>query len=303
MKKFLIKSILFLMILIISVEGFIKFTDDKLIKLNGPSTEQQIRISFENVLKYEYDTLILGNSRIYRGINPDKLSQKAYNFAHDNDNFNQMYYKLKYVEEHDKLPDTLIMGVDYFQFSFLSGSRNYIYNSVMPKEYMKDYKRDINKEVNTILSTKQNEFMLRLKSLNKKIDETAKVPYLKENGQYIRFREAKKNEQAKRNSNRLPIQEKYFEKILKFCSDNNIKVVMVMPPTRKNELVNYTQETMDKFDNYFKSKENEQVFYLNYSKDERFNLEDYQDKTHLNKEGADRFSEILNRDIQNFTKF
>lgn len=293
MKKFLIKLIVFLAILIVSIEAFVKLTDDKLIKLYGPNTEQQIRISFKNALKYDYDTLILGNSRIYRGINPNKLSQKAYNFAHDNDTFNQMYYKLKYVQEHDKLPDTLIMGVDYFQFSIFSGSRNYIYSSVMPKEYMKDYERDFNKEVNTILETKQNEFMLRLKSLNEKKDENAKVPYLKENGQYIRYRKAGPNETAKRNSEILPIQQEYFEKILEFCSENNIKVFMVMPPTRKNELASYTEEITNKFDEYFKSKENDQVFYLNYSKDERFKLEDYQDKTHLNIEGADKFSEIL----------
>ena len=69
---------------------------------NGPSTKQQISTSFRNALKQDYDILILGNSRTYRGINPDLLAMKCYNFSHDNDSYNQSYYKLLYLIKHHK---------------------------------------------------------------------------------------------------------------------------------------------------------------------------------------------------------
>ena len=60
---------------------------------------EQLRVSFNNVLQNDFDLLLLGNSRVYRGVNPDKLSVSSYNFSHDNDGFNQLYFKLEYLEK------------------------------------------------------------------------------------------------------------------------------------------------------------------------------------------------------------
>ena len=86
----------------------------------GLNTRKQILISFSNADSRQYNKMFLGNSRVYRGINPDKIDDHTYNFAHDNDTYNQCYYKLQHVLANGKKIDTLFLGADYFQFSIKS---------------------------------------------------------------------------------------------------------------------------------------------------------------------------------------
>jgi hypothetical protein len=51
----------------------------------------------------------------------------AFNFGFDKDTPNQMYYKLRYLERAGIVFDTLIVGVDYFEFSSLEGTRHDAY--------------------------------------------------------------------------------------------------------------------------------------------------------------------------------
>ena len=128
MKKFLQNVVLFLGIISVLIIAYCYLSTYTSTKYYGPNTAQQIKTSFENAVKEDYDCYILGNSRIYRGINPDRLEKvHAYNFAHDNDTYNQMYYKLVYLLKNNSNIDTVILGTDYFQFSFFSNTRNYIY--------------------------------------------------------------------------------------------------------------------------------------------------------------------------------
>ena len=51
----------------------------------GPSTKDQIEYSFKRAINSDCNLLILGNSRVYRGLNPAIWHQKAVKFAHDKD--------------------------------------------------------------------------------------------------------------------------------------------------------------------------------------------------------------------------
>lgn len=295
MKKFFIRGAIFIAILWLIVTLSMNYVSGKVRELNGPNYEEQIRISFDGVTSDYYETIALGNSRIYRGINPYKLDSNAYNFSHDNDSFNQIYYKLLYLKKINKLPKEILMGVDYFQFSVFSDTRNHVYKKYFEGGYMKDYDLDLNTSFSNYMTFTQNRINLWLEWIQGlKEYNMEEVPYMTDRGQYVLYGMAKENEKVTRESTVLPLQQKYFDKILEFCEDNNIKINMIMMPTRTNELESYSEETIKKFDDYFKSKENENVRYLNFARDSRFVLEDYQDKTHLNKEGADKFSEILN---------
>ncbi|WP_461488949.1 hypothetical protein, partial [Pontibacter sp. HJ8] len=97
MSNYVLRSFGFNLILIFIIGLYISSYSILTQSAYGPTTKAQIEQSFENALRKDYDMLILGNSRIYRGINPEKFSTNAYNFAHDDDSYNQMYYKLKYV--------------------------------------------------------------------------------------------------------------------------------------------------------------------------------------------------------------
>ena len=49
----------------------------------GPGMVERIDRSFAAASAGGYDVLLVGNSRIYRGLNPDELGVRAYNFAQD----------------------------------------------------------------------------------------------------------------------------------------------------------------------------------------------------------------------------
>ncbi|MCU0428718.1 MAG: DUF1574 domain-containing protein [Cytophagaceae bacterium] len=260
---------------------------------NGPSTKQQIASSFNNATKQEYELLILGNSRTYRGINPSKLNYQAYNFSHDNDSYNQMYYKLKYLIDCKKDFRYLILGTDYFQFSFKSDTRNYVYADFLSNDYMNDFEEK-NVYIEKIEYYLSNINPKKILSLIPQKDK----PFLRENGQYIKPGIAMENDTITRDISRLDFQVNYFKGILSLCKKKGIKVFITNLPTRSNELKSYTIGQIEEFDNFIEGYvDNRSVFYFNFSRIEGFGLNDFTDITHLNENAANRFTEILNKQL------
>jgi len=143
MIKFIFKLFWFVIPILFYCISSIILTPFIISQIHGPSTEQQIRSSFKNVITEEkYDLIILGNSRTYRGLNPEFFDFNTFNFSHDNDNYNQIFYKLKFLLQENIQFDYLILGTDYFQFNYKSGTRNYIYGDLLSNEYLEDYEED-----------------------------------------------------------------------------------------------------------------------------------------------------------------
>lgn len=256
----------------------------------GPNTEKQINYSFENLLIRDFEMLILGNSRLYRGLNPDVFSTETYNFSHDNDTYNQIFYKLKYFYDNEKEIEFLILGVDYFQFGIFSDTRNYVYGSNLGEDYLNDYPSKSYWIENQLSLLKPDRYLRLFSAKNSS--------FIKENGQYIKHGIAKENNYSDRSTERKIIQVRYFERILEFSKKNNINIILVMPPTRNDELKIYKPNEIKEFDEFLKKYENENVVYLDFSTDNSFNLKDYTDLTHLNEAAAIRFSEKLNDSIE-----
>ena len=299
MEKFLKHIACFFIPPILLYIPFAIFALPALLKItNGPSTKEKILYSFEHALKREYDLLILGNSRIYRGINPDKLGIAAYNFSHDHDTYNQLYYKLDYLLKNGKRFHYLILGVDYFQFNFFADTRNYIYGRILADEYLADYPSSIT----------YYEFQYYLDLLNPtKLSHLKGVfnknkPFVKENGQFVLAGKARKSDYAERSIQKRDIQIQYFERILEDCKENNIKVFLTMLPIRKNELNAYPEGEMKDFDSFLSAYLNESVVLVNFTHDQSYSWEDYTDLTHFNQAAADRFSAQLNDTIMSLIK-
>lgn len=283
--KFIIPAFVYCLIAVIVMPKLLSIQ-------NGPSTAQQIKFSLENALKKDYKIIILGNSRTYRGIAPDMFSLSTYNFSHDNDSYNQIFYKLELLLSNKKEFDYLILGVDYFQFSFKSDTRNYVYADILNENYLNDFNNDLWKlKFDYYLSNLNPKKLLSLRSKNN-------MPFLKENGQYIKPGLAFETDTIQMDIKRLDFQVNYFKMILELCQIKKITVFMVMLPVRPNELKSYTKEETEEFDSFIESFTNQKtIFYLNYSKNPDFKTIDYTDITHLNEVAANRFSKILNTDI------
>lgn len=297
MKFFLIKLITFILpflafyvfVSINVIPGLIK-------KAEGPTTKQQIDNSFRNSINRNYELLILGNSGTYRGINPDFFEIPAFNFSHDNDSYNQMYYKLTWLVKKNKIPKYVILGVDYFQFSFLSDSRNSVYKDWLEEDYLKDYKTAESSIWNLKeWYTNSDLFKFtRLKYLGGLIRSEVATSVQKENGQYCRPGKALPNDRYSYSINRLDIQVNYFEKLLALCAKTKCKVFLCMLPARSNALLNYTTPEIAEFNDFIFSHTSRDVVYLNHSVALKYSIEDYSDITHLNPAAADKYSIFLN---------
>lgn len=301
MKKFIINLLIFTACLSALLAAYCKLTLDASVKYMGENTKQQIERSFRNAVTDDYNCYFLGNSRIYRDINPDLFTGvSAYNFAHDNDSYNQIYYKLLYLEKENKKMDYLVIGTDYFQFSVHGDSRNYIYDRIFGLDYMKDYKSSVVDEIFSDIvyfwKTKRNSAQFIIPYL-KGEPANEQLNYLKDNGQYVVYGTATDEDTVERCAMILDVQKEYFEKIVDYCAEKDIELYVVMPPTRDEELASYTKEEMDSFHLMINETLGDkfQGHYLDCSNLPEFkHYSNYTDITHLNEEAADRFSEYLN---------
>ncbi len=303
MKKFITNLFLFCIPVIIYCIATGLLIPSLLSLQHGPSTKQQITHSFKNAISREYELLILGNSKPYRGLNPDQFTLPTFNFAHDADSYNQMYYKLRFLFERGKSIKYLILGVDYFQFSHKVDKRNYVYSDFLGDDYIRDFTtgnllfQKIKYKTKYFISNMhpKNLLLLELKFKNNK-------PFLCENGQYL-YHVAHENGIIERDKNRLDFQIRYFQKIIDLCKSKNIKILIIMPPLRSNELNLYTKSEIEEFDlfirEYTDNNNNNNILYLNYSTSRDFSSEDFADVTHLNESGANKFSKIVDKDLLN----
>lgn len=261
---------------------------------NGPNVQEQLDMSFDNAAKAkDCQMLVLGNSRLYCGINPDAFSLKTYNFSHNNDSYNQLYYKLKWILDKGVRPQIVMLGVDYFQFSIFSDSRNYAYVPLLGKEYLKDYPKK-----NYFF---QNELvLLNPSTVRNMVKGPNYYQWLKPNGQYVRTGIPKETDYIKRNIKRKKVQEKYLDKILEECKNRGIQVFMVMAPMREKERNQYKKEALVEFNKYLNNHLGNGVVYLDYSNDTTYQMNDFIDFSHLNQKSATRFSKSLDRDIMSY---
>lgn len=298
MGKFLLKIALITFLFGTGVFLYHKKATQILSYYQGPNTAKQIDLSFEHAKTTPLDILIAGNSRLYRGIDPDQFNASAFNFAHDHDSYNQIYYKILYLKEHNISFKTLILGVDYFQFSVFSSKRNYAYAPHLNSNYLSDYPLELY-QINPYENLRgiPMSYLIYKYTVRYYSNSPSKPLILKTNGQFITHGKSQKSypNQKKRNPYRLPLQEKYFLKILDLCVSTQTKIVLTIPPTRPEELNAYSKQTLKEFDLlYTKLQHNYNLSLFNFSNDTTYSYKEYTDATHLNTKGAERYSSALN---------
>jgi hypothetical protein len=278
----------------------------------GPATKSQIDSSFKWALTRDYDLLMLGSSKFYRGLNPDSFKIASFNFAHDNDSYNQMYFKLLFLKKHQKTFKYLLLSADYSPFSNISDTRNHLYRKYFDPAYLDDYKpgKTAKRIMMTDINNSFDRFMkIRISMTFPKFIESipafithkipADIPYLKSNGQYIKPGKSTPELFVLREFTSLKVQEDYFQKILDHCMKEDIMVFLIMPPFLNSDLQLYPEGSILLYEEYFKSiADGKKIWYLDYTLSPEFSEEDFTGLAHLNLIAADRFSVILNNRIE-----
>jgi hypothetical protein len=319
LRRFAVRVALFAGPLALALGLYVHYSGQIIRREFDTPEDERFAHSFDRAVTRTYSAVILGNSRIYWSVNPDKLTVPAYNFAFDNDSYNQFYYKLKYLDAHQVKYDALLIGVDYFSFSNLWSHRNYAYAKYLGPEYLRDYRSDATArfDVNALFRGIDNEEFNRI--MTERFTRTLPMlveyafvsltgrpkswsrGFVRENGQRVFSGHTAAGEVVKpgmRQHTRLPIQEKYFEAILALAKERKLKAVLVMPPTRDIELNSYPPGALTEFDAWLDAKAKAYgVPFLTYAGRPEFVAADFADFSHLTPKGADKFSAILDVDL------
>jgi hypothetical protein len=294
MRAFLIRCLLFTGVAFLAYAAFTYYLlPPLLVRAYGMSVEQQIEKSFANARSRNYDLLIMGNSKFYCGVNPEYFSMPAYNFSHNNDNYNQIYHKLLWLDKEGKKFKYLVLGTDYFQFNFISDTRNYVYEKYLGEAYLADYPK---KKLS--LATVKNELQF-LKPY--KLKTLLQIPYirhdLKDNGQFVRRGSPGEADFQERRFKFLDVQVASFDKVLDYCKKNQITVFICMPPLQKVEYDQYSPEQLQEFRAFIASRLSPDIFYLDFSTGHSFKQTDFIDMSHLSQEGSIELAKVIDRRI------
>jgi hypothetical protein len=131
-------------------------------------------------------------------------------------------------------------------------------------------------------------------------DAPAGAPHfvLRDNGQFlINDDHHSGNRTWVRDATILPIQAHYFHRLLEWARERHVKTVLVLPPMLDRELESYPAGTASAFDRWFsKTAQDVGAVYVKYGVRPEFTSRDFTDGTHLTREAADRFSQML--DVQ-----
>lgn len=324
MKGFIIKLIVVCSLCFGCVWVYLTYSYKITERILGPNTKHQIEQSFTNVKSSNYDILFVGNSRLYRGINPDIFSYKSYNFSYDGDTYLQTYYKLKYLNDDHINCKYVVISVDYFSFSLLADNSNGNYYNYLASDYKLICNSDLvhtphfkeskkSDERNTwYLFDKMDEMNIWFNTwVTKNISNSVipffkglkttepNRPFMRENGQYVVNTQASANDFIERSSEVYKPLQVYLDSALWICKKMKAKVFLTMLPTRQNELKNYTPAFQNEITAYFDSLANDtSVYFLSYKNDTTYSIADYADLTHFNELGANKFSKQLNKDIE-----
>jgi hypothetical protein len=255
------------------------------------------------------ETLVLGSSHTFYGVNPAFLSAKAYNLAFLSQSLDYDWELLNKYQGDLKNLKTIIIPISYFSlFSKLEGGpeawrQNYYYRffdlkSSTPFKYRFEV---------TSLKVKRNFSRIRSYYINKKSPILSNDQGMASSKMKSRL-DFKKDgiEAALRHAGIIDFKDldeniEILKTIISYAGSHDLQVVFVTTPTTSYyydrldvvqlETVKKTMQSLDSI--------NVHVQYYDFLKDKRFNESDFRDADHLNEKGAEKFTKLLDNLVSN----
>lgn len=303
MKKFLLKTLLFLVPLLLL---FVVF---ELLIRHIPN-DYNSKNDYINDHRKDIEVLILGSSHVYYGLNPEFFTRNCFNLAHiaQTPEFDLKLFQ-KYQPQLSNLK-VLVYPISYFTlFWDLQSSAE----SWRMKNYTIYYQLDAARSINDhaeILSIKPKlnyQRIIDYYTKNKsEIGVTPKGWGFNCLAQYSQNLEESAPVAAQRhtlpNHHYYPKNSSEVEQLLQLCKQHGIKVILFFPPASEpyRKLVDpkQLQMTYQKIDTFL-TKYNQCSFHDFYA-DTTFTRQDFLDADHLNDRGAFKLSQKLNEIINKF---
>lgn len=276
----------------------------------------EIHRSFSNFLEddKDYEGFITGLSYFEVGIETKLLNYKTYNFANSSQDLYYDFEIAKWLVNYDGIKRNIkyaIIGLGYYSFEYdlsLSSLQhrvlmyypfiNKLHNYNGSTELFKKYDEFENKMTPLFNSDFRTNIFNSVKDLsevnwNKLVN--GKLTYEKiEQGRNLVAKDCNKNypETVIENIN---IIKEYIE----FLLNNDITPILLVCPTSKYYHRNFSVRIKTKFREITGNLiETYNIDMLDYFESESFTAEDFYDISHLNKNGSEKFTKILNEEIE-----
>ncbi|GAA4108023.1 hypothetical protein GCM10022393_03710 [Aquimarina addita] len=269
------------------------------------------------MIKKNYDqveTLILGDSHAFFGINPDYLSTKAFNIS----NISQsLYFDQLLFEKHvDSMPAlrNVVITLGYYSLSQLENTkedtwRKYFYHQQMELDVPMISSVDIRKY--SLGLTRRFDKSL---TLFQKYIENGTIIDCNADGWGTYYNKSADEDlivqsqvTAKRHEDFLVDFEENLARlksIIRYCEKINCKVFLVDMPVHPSYLNALNPVKLQKITLSCKTLTNEypNTTYIDLRRDQRLENADLYDPDHLNHKGAKKYTKIINEHISTFKK-
>lgn len=267
--------------------------------------DYQLKKEYLNQNKNKINTLILGSSHTFYGLNPTYFSKNTFNAAYVSQTLDLDLEILKIQQPKLKNLKTIIVPISYFSlFETLETDvekwriKNYVlYYGFENKYRFTDHFETLNNDVSLHFKKAIKHYVLKksyLTSSNLGFGIRFKTENKKEfKGKFTAKKHTVKNFSLyKKNLNALC-------EMIAICRKNNIKILFITTPTHRSYYKNLNtiqlEKTMQTIS--YLVKKNSNCSYFNFLQSNLFTNKDFYDADHLNEAGATKLSVYLNQKI------
>ncbi len=255
------------------------------------------------------ETMVFGSSQIQVGINPSFLGDPAINFSSRGQHHNIDFTLLKGLIERFPNLKTIVFEVSYGHFELPHRSKYFWKNSIFLKYYhVNTFGRAVTPIDSLLFKSHPGKFseMLVTHYLSDTIPDVYNKYGFDLNHYEGKFRKlnydsatiiTKPVQIYKREDVKvLAHNSEYFYKMIEYCLERNLKVIVLSPPTFSNYNQQRNPNVLRRRDSILTYIEDtyENVYFLNAEKDSDFIVEDFRNENHLNPKGAEKLTKKLN---------
>lgn len=247
-----------------------------------------------------YECIITGISYSLSGININSLKYKAYTFANGSQDLYYDYKIAKYIIENTNYNlRYCIIGLSYYSFQYDLSLSNMKFRLSGYYEFFKDCHNAVDIQINrSDINTRIGRLIINVTEekqlvFNKSLEPFEYNNQKEELGKQIAINDSNKNYPKTVEENKV-----IFENYIELLQKNNIEPIIVVFPTTKYYSKYFDSRLEEQFHsivNPFKSKY--RFKYIDYFRSELFEDKDFSDVSHLNWDGAEKFTQIINQII------
>lgn len=302
MKSF-IKIVFWFIFPIICIGGLVE------VALRNIPNNFQLKNQYITEHASKINTLVLGSSHTFYGVNPDilvdtNLGQYAFNGSNVSQSLNYDYFVYEKLKGQLSSLKTIVVAFDYLSPNFVLDEskekwrlKNYcLYMDIHPHKHVNNYfeilSHDLKKNIKRILGYYyHNKSEINCYPNGGGIWRGSRIDFTT-----FAVRAAQRHSVYKEKGRLKNIS--YLEKLINEV-DSDVEIILVSTPLHQSYSSKLNEESLDYLyqkaeyftENYSNCK------YLNFSNDDRFKKEDFGDGDHLNIKGAKKFTEILKAEI------